>query len=259
MTSYHNHLYIVHQNDDNLYVYENDKMKKSVAIYCNEDKMRTPHGVCLVKTTRVPHSLVISDHDGQCLWWLPIENHADDVKLGQPKQHDLHYHPNGLSIDGSGRAVVADMKNSCIYVYSQPGEHTKFLKLARVLYPQLALADLSGGYVILHCISNEQLCGRPTYELLWVSWAGIRLSCYTDQPAVQPYHIVNDGTDLLVCDRYNRCVHTVTKNGKYHGYVINDIDPICLCLDHAGHYLWVAYKGKGKHVHVKKIMKTPEF
>ena len=258
MTSYHNHLYIVHENDDNLYVYENNKMKKSVAIFCNKDKMRTPHGVCLVKTTRVSHSLVISDHDGQCLWWLTIEKHADDVKLGQPKQHDLHYHPNGVNTNSSGRAVVADMANSCIYVYNQPGEHTKPLQLSRALYPRQALADGSGGYVIRHSISNEQLCGRPTDELLWVSCTGIRRSCYTDQPAVQPYHIAYDGTALLVCDRSNRCVHVVKMNGKHHGYVSNDIDPTGVCLDPAGHYLWVAYKGKDKNVHVKEMVTTPE-
>ena len=117
MASYHNHLFIVHRSHDKLYVYdERGTLKRSVQIpgynICDSQ------GMCLVQGERDTHSLVISDHDGRCLWWLTTEKQAGDVKLGQPQQHKLQYQPRGISTDRSGRAVMADYSDNTSRVYS---------------------------------------------------------------------------------------------------------------------------------------------
>ena len=138
MVSYHNHLFIVHYNHDKLYVYdEGGRLKRSVQI---PSKRCDPRGMCLVQGEGDTHSLVISDYDGQCLWWVTTEKQAGDVKLGQPQQHMLQYKPCRVSTDRSGRAVVADCDNSRVYVYSHPGQHVTCLQLSGDVY-SMAGAD----------------------------------------------------------------------------------------------------------------------
>ena len=185
---------------------------------------------------------------GQCLWWLTTEKQAGDVKLGQPQQHRLQYHPCGVSTDRSGRAVVADCGSSRVYVYSHPGRHVTCLQLPGDVYPWQALTDQSDGYVVKDGWSGQ---------LSWVNSAGQVTRHYTDQPAVCPNHIIDDGTRLLVCDHHNHCVHIVTRDGRHDGHLMTYIDPTCVCLDPAGRRLWVAYEGKDGRTHVMEMSYTP--
>ena len=247
MVVYHNHLFIVHYGHDKLYVYdEGGKLKRSVQIYCqkNKTKMSCPHGMCLVQGEGDTHSLVISDYNDWCLWWLTTEKQAGDVKLGLPQQHKLHYHPCGVSTDRSGRAVVADSGDKRVYVYSHP---VTCLQLSRDVDPYQALTDQSDGYVVSH--------GRL---LSWVNSAGQVTCRYTDQPDVCAHHIIYDGTDLLVSDLDNHCVHIVTREGRHDGHLITDIDPTCVCLDPAGRRPWVAYKGKNDMMRVMEMSYTAQ-
>ena len=248
MVSYHSHLFIVHYNLDKLDVYdEGGSLKRSVQIpgkWCDSQDM------CLVQGEGGTHSMVISDYDGQCLWWLTTEKQAGDVKLGHPQQHKLQYNPSGVSTDRSGRAVVADYDNRRVYVYSHPGQHVTCLQLSGDVYPHQALTDQSDGYVVRHRWSVDQL--------LWVNSAGQVTRRYTDQPAVCAHHIVDDGTCLLVSDPLNHCVHIVTREGRHDGHLITDIDPTSVCLDPAGRRLWVAYNGKDNKRHVMEMSYTPQ-
>ena len=247
MVSYHNHMFIVHHDHDKLYVYdEGGRLKRSVQI---SSKRWDPQGMCLVQGEGGTHSLVISDHDGQCLWWLTTEKQAGDVKLGQPQQHKLQYQPCGVSTDRSGRAVVADCDNRRVYVYSHPGRHVTCLQLSGDVYPWQAQTDQSDGYVVTH---------RWPGQLSWVNSAGQVTRHYTDQPDVRSYHIIDDGTYLLVSDLHHHCVHIVTREGRHDGHLITDIDPTCVCLDSAGRRLWVAYRGKDDKRHVMEMSYTPQ-
>ena len=247
MVSYHNHLFIVHYKLDKLYVYdERGRLKRSVQI---PSKRYAPRGMCLVQSERGTHSLVISDHDGQCLWWLTTEKQAGDVKLGHPQQHRLQYKPCGISTDRSGRAVVADCGNRRVYVYSHPGRHITCLQLPGDVSSSQALTDQSDGYVVRHGWSGQ---------LSWVNSAGQVTRHYTDQPDVRSYHIIDDGTYLLVSDLRHHCVHIVTRDGRHDGHLITDIDPTCVCLDPAGRRLWVAYRGEDDKRHVMEMSYTPQ-
>ena len=161
MVSYHNHLFIVHSCHGKLYVYDEKKMKKSVEILCqkNKRKMENPHGICLVQGEGGTHSLVISDHNGQCLWWLTTEKQAGDVKLGQPYQQQLPYRPYGVSTDRSGRAVVTACYDSQVYVYKPPGQHVTCLQLLGDVKPYQALPDISDGCIVRLSVS---------FQLIWV-------------------------------------------------------------------------------------------
>ena len=229
---YHKHVFVVHGDHDKLYVYdERGKFKRSVLIHSwILWKMSNPVAMCLVQGERDTRSLVISDQSGKCLWWLTTEKQAGDVKLGQPQQHKLDYQPRGVSVDRSGQVVVVDEINSCVYVYSHPGQHTRLLRLSHDMRPFHVLTDQSGGYVVKH--------GCPC-QLSWINRAGHVTCWYTDQPAIFPRHIVEYGTDLLVSDLENHCVHIVTREGRHDGHLITDIDPTCVFLDPAGRRLWV--------------------
>ena len=149
---YHNHLFIVHNDHNMLYIYdEGGRLNRSVRIYSEIDKrdLIDTWGMCLVWDKR-DHSLVISDDINQCLWWLTVEKQAGDVKLGHPYQHKLQYPPYEVSTDSSGRAMVADSDNSRIYVYIRPGRHVMCLQLSRDVGPCHALPDQSDGYVVRH-------------------------------------------------------------------------------------------------------------
>ena len=253
MVVYHNHLFIVHYGHDRLYVYdERGRLKRSVQIYCqkNKTKMKQARGMCLVQGERDTHSLVVSDNESRCLWWLTTEKQAGDVRLGQPQQHKLSYPPYGVSTDRSGRAVVAGFCR--VYIYSHPGQHVTCLQLSQRVDPNEVLTDQSDGYVVRH--GNH---------LSWVNNAGQETGSYTGQPDVRPQnisarHIVDDGTYLLVSDFQNHCVHKVTREGKHDGHLITDIDSTCVCLDPAGRRLWVAYKGKDNKRPVMEMSYTPQ-
>ena len=243
MVSYYDHIFTVHIGHDKLCVYgEKGRLKRSVQIYCDEFKMISPLGMCLVQSETDKHSLVISDYNSQCLWWLTTEKHADDITIGQPYQHKLQYRPWGISADRSGRAVVADCDDSCVYVYSHPGQHVTCLKLLQDVYPYQVLTDQSDGYVIRGGV----------FQLSWVNSADQETRCYSDQSTVTvlPYHMVDDV--------HNNCVHLVTRDGRHGGHLITDIHSECVCLDPAGRRLWVAYKGKDGMRHVMEISYKPQ-
>ena len=212
--------------------------------------MSSPTGMCLVHGEGDTHSLVLSDYTGRCLWWLTTEKQAGDVKIGHTQQHKLNYTPFILSGDRSRRAVVTDGSKSCVYVYSQPGQQVTSLQLAGGLKLCLALTDQSDGYVLEDVYHPGQL--------VWLNSAGQETRRYTGQPAVRPEHIVEDGTNLLVSDSHNNCVHIVTREGRHNGHLITGIDPICVCLYPAGRRLWVAYKGQGRKSHVMEMSYTPQ-
>ena len=253
MVSYHNHLLVVHRGDDKLNVYdERGMLKRSIQI-SSPDKscvMRCAGDMCLVHDERDTHSLVISDVGIRRLWWLTIDKQAGDVALGQPHEHKLDYDPCGISTDRSGRVVVADYINSHnrVYVYSHPGQQVSCLQMSGAMRPLQALADQSHGYVV-RCSSSKQL--------LWVNSSGQVTHRYSDQPAVNADHILDDGTDILVSDSENHCVHIVTRWGRHDGHLITDLDPTCVCLDPAGRRLWVAYKGNDNNRHVMEMSYTP--
>ena len=190
-----------------------------------------------------------SDYTGQCLWWLTTEIQGGDVKLGRPQQHKLQYNSCGLSTDRSGRAVLTDSCNNRVYVYSHLGQHVPCLQLLSCdLNPWHAVTDQSDGYVVTHGFSCQ---------LSWVNSAGQVTGHYTDTPDVRPDHVLDDGTDLLVSDPYNHCVHMVTREGRHGGYLITDIEPTCVCLDPAGRCLWVACNEKDGNIHVMEMSYTP--
>ena len=125
MVTCYDYIFIVHDDHDKLYVYdEGGILKRSVEIYCknNKCKMIIPRGICLVQCGIDTRNLVISDHNGKCLWWLTTEIQAGDLQLGQPQLHKLQYRPWGLSTDRLGRAVVTDYSSSRVYVNSYPGQ-----------------------------------------------------------------------------------------------------------------------------------------
>ena len=251
MVSYHNYIFIVHDNNEKLFVYdERGRLRKYVLIYCKKNNviMGNPKGLCLVRCHGGRHSLVINDCPGQCLWWLTTEKQTGDVKLGQPQRHTFHYYPHGMSSDRSGRAVVANFCTKCVYVYSHPGHYVICIQLSINVRPWYVLADRSDGYVVK----------QGPVELIWVNSAGQVTRRYTDQPDVRPEHITSDGTDLLVSDLDNHCVHIVTREGRHDGHLITDIDPTCVCLNPAGHRLWVAYKGKDDMMRVMEMSYTAQ-
>ena len=191
MVSYHNQMSLIHPWDGTLYVYDDTgKLIRSVPMFChkNKSKMHTPYGMCLVQGEI--DSLVISDNTGQWLWWLTTEKQASDVKLGQPRHDKLEYMPYGVSTDRSGRVVVTDCKNNCVYFYSHPGQHVTCLQLSRDVNPWQALIGHSDGYVIRH--DHPIPC-----QLLWVNGAIDEAHSYTDQPDVRPHHMIDDDTYLL--------------------------------------------------------------
>ena len=119
MLSYHNHLFIVKYGDARLYVFGERQLKRSVHIHSWIFlKMGNPIDMCLVQGEGDPHSLVICDRLGQCLWWVTTEKQEDDVKLGYPQHHNLQYNPFGVSSDRSGRAFETDYDKYCVHVYS---------------------------------------------------------------------------------------------------------------------------------------------
>ena len=247
MVSYHKHLFIIHVKHDTLYVYR--RLKVAVQIRNNNDKMISPKGVCIVQDQGYTHSLVISDNGGQCLWWLTTEKQANDIKLGQPQQHKLQYRPSGVSTDRSGRVVVADIDNSCVYVYSDPGQHIMCLQLSLDVKPHQVLTDQDDGYMVRHY-------GGQLFS--WINSAGQVTSHYTDQPVVRPHHIVDDGTYLLISDIDNHCVHVVTREGRHDGHLITDINPTCVCFDPDLRRLCVSYRGDDNNRHVMEMSYTPQ-
>ena len=248
MQSYHNYLFIVHNDHAKLYVYdERGRLKRSVQIHCQKSKrkMTSPCGMSLVRGERDTHYLVIGD--SQCLWWLATVKQAGDVKLGQPIQHKPYYTLCGISTDRSGRVVVADYGSSRVYVYSDPGQEVTCLQLSHNWALWQVLAGQSGGYVVSYGLFGE---------LSWVNSGGHVTRHYSDRPSVHAHHTVDDGCDLLVSDPDHHCVHIVTREGRHDGHLITDIDPTCVCLDPAGHRLWVAYKGNDNNRHVIEMAYT---
>ena len=247
MVSYHNHLLIIHTHGDSLFVYDNSgKLNRSVEIGNGECKMNTPNGMCVVLSEEKTQFLVIGDYYSNCLWWMAIEKLTDDIQFGQPQKHAVDYYPRGISTDRSGLAMVNDHDNRRLYVYGHPGDHITCQQLEEV-YPLQALTDQSDGYVAR--------CGRSN-ELSWMDSAGQLTRCYSDQPELSPFHMICNGTDLLVSDRRRHCVHIVTMEGRHDGKLITDIDPIWVCVDDA-HHLWVAYVGNDKIQRVMEMSYTP--
>ena len=219
MSSYHDHLFLVHGGDDMVYVYTNvDKpmFVQSSRIFCvsSESCMRWPLDVILVHNEGGRHSLVISDYVGQCLWWTSLKKRSSDVQLTNTRKHKLYYRPWKLGTDTSGRALVTDNTNGRLYIYNQPGPHVKCVQLSPDLSPCQAISDQNDGYVITHGVFNGQL--------VWVDSSGQELHRYDDNHLVSAYHIIDDGARVLVTDRAHHKVHIVTREGKHRGHLITD-------------------------------------
>ena len=121
MLSYNNHLFITYQGHGTLYVYEKGTLKQSVNISHGRCKMTWPMGVCLSRIGSNVNRLVISDHDGHCLWWLDLGIYGNHIELGKPRYHKLQYLPGRISSDSSGRVLATDEERAHVYVYSKPG------------------------------------------------------------------------------------------------------------------------------------------
>ena len=227
MVSYQDHLFIVHYEHDILYTYDEEgTLKKTFPISDHMTKcvMTSPWGICLVQEdkqnvlgknetlaqywedigpasrTMSQHKpstvsrvcwVVISDPNGQCLWWLSTEKEGD-LNLGQPQQYKLEYRPCGVSTYRTERALVADWRNNRVYVYSHPGQHVTCLQLSHDMRPLLVLADQSDGYVVKH--------GSPC-QVSWENRYGEVTRYYTDQPNVCAFHIADIGKYLLISDK----------------------------------------------------------
>ena len=263
---YHlNHLFIVHSNDDKLYVYDQGRrFRRSVKISSSKHTcgMISPWGICLIRDD-CDYYLLISDHSGGCLWWMSIKKVKNDVNIGNPHQKMLGYQPWGVSSVNTPDALsaaVAHRDGKHIYFYYMDyrlklKKNQRLSDAKKIFYlsckkrgsgipPWQALSDHSGGYVVI----NQQL--------VWVDKHGNVTRHYNDQPAVRPSHIIDDGTDYLLSDPDNHCIHIVTNEGRHDGYLITGVDPTRVCLDPGGRRLWVAYKGKGKKVNVLEMSYT---
>ena len=240
----HNHLIIVHGVHAVIYIYD-DKMrlKSSVRV----EGMTNPCGLCLVgiqEEASTKH-LVVADCDGKCLWWLRVDVEAGQVTLGEPIKHYLGYLPTRVVTDSAGHALVCDRVNCRLYVYSRPVQTNTCVQLPPGMKPCVAVSDHSGGYVV-----------SDDYKLVWVTSAGQVTRGYTDQPAVSAWDLAHDGTDLLVADSHNHCVHVVNREGRHAGHLLTQEQtryPSRLSTNEDSKCQWLGHRGQDYKPQVIKI------
>ena len=243
IVSCHNHLMVTHYGHNVIYIYDEDKqLKSSVKV----SGMSHPHGICLVQGDAATQHLVVADYHGKYLWWLKVEKQAGQVKLGQPQKHKVGYRPFSAVTTITGQALICDYDNGRLYVYSQPLHKGNYIQLTKGVKPRVAVSDPTGEYMV----SDE-------YRLVWVNEAGLVTRRYKDQPAVVSRHMVHDGTDWLVADRDNRCIHVVTEEGKHGGYVVTKKQgvrkPTRVCVDADRHRLWLGDRSQDDKGHIMKV------
>ena len=249
IVAFHNHLMVVHHHHDVIYVYD-DMMRLKTSV--NVPGMRYPWGLCLVEGGAATQHLVVSDCDGRCLWWLRLESQAGQVRLGQPIKHNLEYQPWSAVTDINGHALVSDYYNRRLYIYCQPVQTGACVQLPQDVKPQSAVSDQSGGYLI-----RDQ--GN---ELVWMASGGQVTRRYNDQPDVSAYHMVHRGTDWLVADSDNHCIHVVTGEGRHAGHLVTGQEggenPWGISVDTDHHCVWVGNTDHhGKHKMIKVEYSPP--
>ena len=247
IVAFHNHLIVVHYHHDVIYVYDDMmRLKSSIKI----SGMRNPRGLCLVERDATQH-LVVANWGGQCLWWLRVEEQAGEVLLSQHIKHNLGYYPYSIVTDVTGCALVADYINNRLHVYSHPVQMGTCIQLPQSVQPRVAVSDPTGGYII-----SDQ-----GYKLMWVTSDGQVTHRYTDQPAVSAYHMVHDGTDWLVTDHHNHCVHVVTGEGRHAGHLVPDQQgvgyPTCISVYIDNHCVWFGYRDQDGKKHMMKVEYLP--
>ena len=227
------HLMVVHYGHDTIYIYDdNMRLENSVKVA----GMSSPWGLCLVEGGAATQHLVVADRNGQCLWWLREESQAGHVRLGQPIKHKLGYRPHSVVTEINGHALVSDYDNRRLYMYSQPVQTGVCVQLPQDVKPLSAISDPSGGYVV-----SDEHC-----KLVWVTSSGQVTRRYTDQPAVSAWHMVHQGSHLLVVDSDNHCIHRVTREGGHTGHLLtkhkhNVHYPTRVWSDKAHHCLWLGH------------------
>ena len=248
IVAFHNHLMVVHYYHDVIYVYDDMmRLKTSVKV----PRMMYPRGLCLVEGGAATQHLVVADYSGQCLWWLRLESQAGQVRLSQPIKHNLGYHPQSVVTDINGHALVSDYTNRRLYMYSQPVQTVTCVQLSQDVKPQSAVSDPSGGYLIRH----------QDGKLLWVTSGGQVTHRYNDQPDVRAAHMVHRGTDWLVTDPDNHCIHVVTGEGRHAGHLVTGQqgvrDPRCISVDTDHHCVWVGHTGQDRKKQMMKMEHSP--
>ena len=249
IVAFHNHLMVVHYRHNFIYVYD-DMMRLKTSV--NVPGMSSPFGLCLVEGGAATQHLVVADYGGKCLWWLRLESQTGQVRLGQPIKHNLGYQPHSAVTDVNGHALVSDYTNSRLYMYSQPVQTGTCVQLSWDVRPQTAVSDPSGGYLI-----RDQ--GN---KLVWVASGGQVTHRYNDQPAVRAAHMVHRGTDWLVTDPDNQCIHVVTGEGRHAGHLIIGQQgvwhPTRISVDTDYHCVWVGNTGQdGETKEMMKVEHSP--
>ena len=248
IVAFHNHLMVVHYDHDVIYVYD-DMMRLKTSV--NVPGMRYPKGLCLVEGGAATQHLVVADYGGQCLWWLRLESQTGQVRLGQPIKHNLGYQPQSVVTDVNGHALVSDYYNRRLYIYYQPVQTGACVQLPHDVHPMTAVSDPSGGYLI-----RDQ--GN---KLVWVASGGQVTHRYIDQPAVCAAHMVHRGTDWLVTDPNNHCIHVVTGEGRHAGHLVTDQQwfrvPTCISVDTDHHCVWVGHTGQDWKKQMMKMEHSP--
>ena len=248
IVAFHNHLMVVHYCHDVIYVYD-DMMRLKTSVKVPD--MSNPLGICLVEGGAATQHLVVADCGEQCLWWLRLESQVGQVRLGQPIKHNLGYDPWCVVADPNGHTLVTDYHNSRLYIYCQPVQTGACVQLSQDVKPHTAVSDPSGGYLI-----RDQ--GN---ELVWVASGGQVTRRYNDQPDICAVHMVHRGTDWLVADSDNHCIHVVTGEGRHAGHLVTGQqggeNPWGISVDTDHHCVWVGNTDHhGKH-NMMKVEYSP--
>ena len=248
------HLILLHSLDDLIYVYDEEmRLESSVKV----PSLRLPHEsnmgmgcLCTINEDADSQYMVLADK-GDYMWWLRIEEQEGQVKLGEPVKHDLIYEPCGIISDTTGQVHVSSNYRPEVFTYSRPLEDGTCSELS--LQGIFMANDLAGGYSV-------KVRGQT---FVWLNSAGKVRRCYTGDPFIYPSYMVYNGTDWLVSDWKNKCVHVVTSEGKHGGYLITKkqglIMPGPMCVDNEHHCVWLGCQDKdGKPQVVKVNYSTPD-
>ena len=245
MLVWHDHLLIAHNRHDVIYIYDKEmQLKHSVKV----SDMCNPMGLCMIQVEGGTQYLVVVDSFNECLWWLRVEEQADQMTLVDPLKHKLGYEATNVVTDTTGRALVCDYHNSNLYMYSEPLEAGICVQLSDGIKPWGAVSHPSGGYIV----------SDTNYTLLWVDSAGQVKCCYDDQPPVSAWYILNRGADLFVVDCFENCVHVVTGVGKHCGYLLTEKQhkvkkPRRICMNTDRKHIWLCHTGEEKTKEVIKL------
>ena len=241
------HLILLHFSDDLIYVYDKDmRLENSVKV-----PGKTGIGcLCAVNGEADTQYLVVGVESGY-LWWLRIEEQEGQVKLGEPIKHAVNYEPYGILSDTTGHVHISNNNRHEVFTYSRPLEDGECSELS--VCGTFMTNDLAGGFAV-------QVTGRT---FVWMNSAGKVNRCYTGKPFIYPSYMVYNGTDWLVSDWKNKCVHVVTGEGKHGGYLITEkqglISPGPMCVDNEHHCVWLGCQDKyGKPQVMKVDYSTPD-